>query len=70
MLTELTEDDEMVFVVESQASFEYAKQRIRHHRLTRHVQVEMIPQGAVTSEHLGAWILETGLPIRLGITGT
>ncbi len=69
VLLELVDDDEMVFVIESRASFEYAKQRIRHHRLTRKVQVEMIPEGAVTSEHLGGWILETGLPIRLGMSG-
>lgn len=69
VLLELVEDDEMVFIIESRASFEYAKQRIRHHRLTNHVQVEMIPEGAVTAEHLGGWILETGLPIRLGVGG-
>ncbi len=65
VLSELAEDDEMAFVIESKASFDYAKQRIRTHRLTRHAQVEMIPVESVTFEHLGNWILETGLPIRM-----
>jgi len=67
VLIELAEDDEMAFLIDSRASFEYAKQRIRTHRLTNRVQVELIPIGSVTAEHLGGWILETGLPIRLGV---
>ncbi|MDK9699142.1 MAG: hypothetical protein OEM52_03180 [bacterium] len=66
VLTELTEDDEMVFRIDSRSSFQYALERIRSHRLTRHAKVEMIAVDELPRPQLGNWILETGLPIRLG----
>ncbi|MCX7836011.1 MAG: hypothetical protein N2450_08100 [bacterium] len=65
VILELIENDELAFFIESKSSFDWALERVRQHRLTKHIHVEMIPDGKVTRKELGRWIFETGLPIRL-----
>lgn len=66
VISELQEGDELAFFIESKSSFEWALERLRQRRLTKFIQVEMIPNGDVTRKVLGHWIYDTGLPIRLG----
>lgn len=66
-LDRLRASDEVKFVIQDRADFEYACDVVRRHRLTdRAAAVLFSPvHGALPPADLAAWILEDGLPVRL-----
>lgn len=63
----LNEDDEVKFVVGSRGDFDYAVKVIREHRLTA-CGCELLVSpvwGKVEFSELAAWVLESGLPLRM-----
>lgn len=62
----LTSWDEVKFVVRDRADFAWALEIIRSHRLSRRVAVLISPVfGQVPLPQAAAWIVESGLPLRL-----
>jgi len=66
-LERLQSRDEIKFVVSDRADFDYALFHIRKHTLDRHgVPLLVSPvAGAVEPAELAAWVIESGLPLRL-----
>ncbi len=65
-LERLKPTDELKIVVCDRADFDWAVETIRSHRLTEICPVLLAPAfGQVEPADLAAWILETGLPLRL-----
>ncbi|MCA8938393.1 MAG: radical SAM protein [Planctomycetes bacterium] len=62
-------DDEIKFVVQSRADFEWAREVIQQHRLAERVGALLISPvfGEVEPSDLVAWIIESGLPLRLNL---
>jgi len=64
----LTPGDEVKFVVADRADFTWALQVIRNHRLSRRLPVLISPGfGQVALTEVAAWILASGLPLRLNV---
>jgi 7-carboxy-7-deazaguanine synthase len=59
--------DEVKFVLKDRADFDYALPIVRTHRLTERAAAVLFSpvHGVLAPDALAAWILETGLPIRL-----
>lgn len=67
-LPRLRPQDEVKFVLCDRADFDWAVAQVRSHRLNERCPVLFSPVfGRVDPTDLAAWILETGLPIRLQI---
>ncbi|HUF48822.1 MAG TPA: radical SAM protein [Vicinamibacterales bacterium] len=66
-LDRLAPDDEVKFVIADRADFDYAVDVVRRHDLTsRAAAVLFSPaHGLLPPADLAAWILESGLPVRL-----
>jgi 7-carboxy-7-deazaguanine synthase len=66
-LDQLSRHDEVKFVVQDRADFEYACDVVRRHDLTSRVAaVHFSPvHGVLAPDVLARWILERGLPVRL-----
>jgi 7-carboxy-7-deazaguanine synthase len=75
-LEELGLDDEVKFVLSSRADYEFAREFTRRHHLTEKVREVLFspvhddPEGkwrGLESRALVEWMLEDGLPVRLGL---
>jgi 7-carboxy-7-deazaguanine synthase len=75
-LDELGPDDEMKFVISSRTDYEFAREFTRQHRLAETVREVLFspvhddPEGKWTglpARTLVEWMLEDGLPVRLGL---
>lgn len=75
-LPELTENDELKFVLASRRDYEFAREFTRHHNLTERVREILFspvfedPEGkwpGLEPRALAEWILADGLPVRLGL---
>lgn len=75
-LDELLPEDEVKFVISSRRDYEFAREFTRTHRLAERVNevvyspVNEDPQGkwqGLQPRQLAEWILEDGLPVRLGL---
>ncbi len=75
-LEELGPDDEVKFVLSSRADYEFAREFTRRHHLTEKVREVLFspvhddPEGkwrGLESRALVEWMLEDGLPVRLGL---
>jgi 7-carboxy-7-deazaguanine synthase len=65
-LDRLKPTDEVKFVVCDRADFDWSAAVVREHRLTERASVLISPvHGSVAPVDLAAWILATGLPLRL-----
>jgi 7-carboxy-7-deazaguanine synthase len=66
-LDRLRAHDEVKFVVKDRADYEYARDMIARHDLTRRAAaVHLSPvHGALEASRLSAWILSDGLPVRV-----
>lgn len=67
-LDRLQPGDEVKFVVSDRADFDYAVTAVRRHDLHRRAGVALLLSavaGAVPPRDLAAWILDSGLPLRL-----
>jgi 7-carboxy-7-deazaguanine synthase len=65
-LYQLTSRDEIKFVVADQLDFTWAVEVIKHFRLAGHLPVLISPVfGQVELKEAAAWVLATGLPLRL-----
>ena len=65
-LAHLTPQDQVKFVVCSQADFDWAVQTVKKHALTEFVTVLFSPSfGQVAPEDLAQWVLASGLNVRL-----
>lgn len=65
-LDRLRPTDEVKFVICDRADFDWSVQVIRSHRLAERLPVLVSPShGKVEPAGLAAWVLESGLPIRL-----
>lgn len=62
----LTPRDEVKFVISHGEDFDYALEVVRRHRLCQRVPVLISPVfGGIPPARAAAWILESGLPLRL-----
>ncbi|OGP69141.1 MAG: 7-carboxy-7-deazaguanine synthase [Deltaproteobacteria bacterium RBG_13_60_28] len=67
-LEQLRPGDEVKFVVTDAADFAWALEVIRRHNLAGRVPLLISPVfGAVPPQEAAAWILESGLPLRLNL---
>jgi 7-carboxy-7-deazaguanine synthase len=75
-LAELTSEDEVKFVISSRRDYEFAREFTREHRLAERVKQVLFspafddPEGkwkGLEPRKLVEWILEDGLPVRLGL---
>lgn len=75
-LEELTENDEVKFVLSTRRDYEFARGFTSHHELVRRVKQVLFspvfedPEGkwpGLEPRTLAEWILEDGLPVRLGL---
>lgn len=75
-LAELTENDEVKFVLSTRRDYEFAREFTRHHGLTERVREVLFapvfedPEGkwpGLEPRLLAEWILADGLPVRLGL---
>lgn len=75
-LNELTREDEVKFVLMTRRDYEFARDFMRDHQLTERVKQVLFspvfddPEGKWTGlepRKLVEWILEDGLPVRLGL---
>jgi 7-carboxy-7-deazaguanine synthase len=75
-LEELTENDEVKFVLSTRRDYEFARQFTREHGLARRVKQVLFspvfqdPEGkwpGLEPRTLAEWILQDGLPVRLGL---
>ena len=75
-LAELTREDEIKFVISSRRDYEFAREFTREHRLTERVKQVLFspafddPEGkwkGLEPRALVEWMLEDGLPVRLGL---
>jgi len=75
-LAELTENDEVKFVLSTRRDYEFAREFTRQHRLERRVRQVLFspvfedPEGkwpGLEPRLLAEWILADGLPVRLGL---
>ena len=75
-LEELTENDEVKFVLSTRRDYEFAREFTRLHRLARRVKQVLFspvcedPEGkwpGLEPRLLAEWILAEGLPVRLGL---
>ncbi|WP_233578978.1 radical SAM protein [Tautonia sociabilis] len=67
-LAKLKPTDEVKVVVCDRPDFDWALERIREHRLVERCPVLVSPaHGRVDAAELAAWILESGLPLRLQV---
>ena len=75
-LEELTENDEVKFVLSTRRDYEFAREFTREHGLARRVKQILFspvfedPEGkwpGLEPRTLAEWILQDGLPIRLGL---
>jgi 7-carboxy-7-deazaguanine synthase len=59
--------DEVKFVIKDREDFDYAVTVVRDHRLTERTAAVLFSpvHGVLAPDVLAAWILETGLPVRL-----
>jgi 7-carboxy-7-deazaguanine synthase len=64
----LSAKDEVKFVLCDRADFDWAVAQVRAHRLTDRCPVHFSPSfGRVNPTELAAWVLESGLPVRLQV---
>ena len=65
----LRASDQYKFVLASRADYEYAREFIRHHELAGKVAALIFSPvfGQLEPRALAEWILEDGLPVRLGL---
>jgi len=75
-LAELTREDEIKLVISSRRDYEFAREFTREHRLAERVKQVLFspvfddPEGkwkGLEPRTLVAWMLEDGLPVRLGL---
>ncbi len=67
-LEQLRDGDEVKFVITDQGDFSWAKEVIERHHLAGRVTLLISPVfGAVPPQEVAAWILESGLPLRLNL---
>lgn len=75
-LEELTENDEVKFVLSTRRDYEFAREFTREHGLARRVKQVLFspvfedPEGkwpGLDPRTLAEWILQDGLPVRLGL---
>ena len=75
-LAELTSEDEVKFVISSRRDYEFAREFTREHRLVARVKQVLFspvfddPEGkweGLEARQLVEWMLEDGLPVRLGL---
>jgi 7-carboxy-7-deazaguanine synthase len=75
-LAELTENDEVKFVLSTRRDYEFAREFTRHHGLAERVREVLFspvfedPEGewpGLEPRLLAEWILADGLPVRLGL---
>jgi 7-carboxy-7-deazaguanine synthase len=75
-LAELTENDEVKFVLSTRRDYEFAREFTRHHGLAERVREVLFspvfedPEGewpGLKPRLLAEWILADGLPVRLGL---
>src|SRR5262249_14047157 len=75
-LQELTESDEVKFVLSTRRDYEFAREFTREHELVRRVREVLFspvfedPEGkwpGLEPRQLAEWILADGLPVRLGL---
>jgi 7-carboxy-7-deazaguanine synthase len=66
-LEELSPHDEVKFVIQDRADFDYAVDVVRRHDLTARVAAVLFSpvHGVLPPAELAKWILESGLPVRL-----
>ncbi len=65
-LEQLTERDEVKFVLAGEADYRWARELILSRRLAERCPVHVSPvHGAIDSEELASWILRDRLPVRL-----
>ena len=65
-LAELTENDQVKFVICSRSDYEWARDQLRERGLDRHCEVLFSPAwGQLEARDLAEWILEDRLPVRL-----
>jgi len=66
-LDELSPHDEVKFVIQDRGDFDYAVDVVRRHDLTRRAAAVLFSpvHGVLAPRDLAAWILETGLTVRL-----
>jgi 7-carboxy-7-deazaguanine synthase len=62
----LREGDEVKFVIQDRADFDYSANVIRRHDLGARVPLLLSPvHGKLEAAELARWILESGIPARL-----
>lgn len=66
-LGRLKPTDEVKFVIKDRTDFDYAVKVVRDHRLHERANAVLFSpvHGVMKPDELAAWILETGLPVRL-----
>jgi 7-carboxy-7-deazaguanine synthase len=65
-LQELTDHDQVKFVICSRSDYEWARDQLRERSLDRHCEVLFSPAwGQLEARDLAEWILEDRLPVRL-----
>ena len=67
-LDRLKATDELKFVVSDRADFDWSLSRLRDHRLIKRCPILIAPvHGRVDAAEIAAWILESGMPLRLQV---
>jgi 7-carboxy-7-deazaguanine synthase len=67
-LQELTPQDEVKFVIQDRADFDYAVKVIREHRLAGRLPLLISPVfGKLPPAEAAAWIVASRLPLRLNL---
>jgi 7-carboxy-7-deazaguanine synthase len=64
-LAELTPKDQIKFVICSREDYQWARERIREHKLESYCEVLLSPAwGLVEAKILAEWVLQDRLPVR------
>ncbi len=68
-LAVLSPQDQLKFVLASREDYEWAREFLSHHRLDQKVEAVIFSPvfGKLEARELAEWILEDGLPVRMGL---